>query len=63
MEMDNERKEKIIDALQGLKKHEFYTIVRIVERYYNTESSRLELKDPVKLKKAFDLEFDGTISR
>ena len=53
-ETEKKIKEEILPLLIGLKKYEWNTLTHVVDKFFASKQSRLELDDPEALKRIWD---------
>lgn len=60
--MENNKIEQIAGLLLGLKRYEWNKISAAVNMYFDSESDKLPLSDPERLRRVLELHLDGKIS-
>ena len=60
--MENNQIEQIAGLLLGLKRYEWNKISAAVNMYFDSESDKLPLSDPERLRRVLELHLDGKIS-
>lgn len=60
--MENNKIEQIAGLLLGLKRYEWNKISAAVNMYFDSESDKLPLSDPERLRRVLELHLNGKIS-
>ena len=60
--MEEEKISKIIEVLLNLKQYEWRKVAAAVNMYFSSESNKITLSDPERLRRVLELSINGKIS-
>lgn len=60
--MDERKIKRLTEFLLGLKRYEWSKISAAINMYFNSESDKLTLSDPERLRRVLELHLNGKIS-